>query len=247
MRTALAIATTLLAALLWTAALIVDPEPFAAAPALLIGVGLLSMASVATVGMIVVGGRWAHRLGFASLGVTVVLALARDIDVVWAAAIGTSTLATIAILSPTVTRTIRRLPSAAGPSPRAVFPALILVSTPALLGLVGNAASPWALLVVCLTAPGIALLYSRVFPGGLIAIRLAWPALAIGLAPWLGVTAGPTSALLGVIVAVLAWDRAVRASYHPPREVGTTFPIPPELAPKEVLDAAELDDRGRPR
>jgi len=246
-RTALAIATTLLAALLWVAALIVEPKPFAPAPALLIGVGLLSMASVATVGMIVVGGRWAHRLGLAALGVTVVLAVARDIDVVWSTAIGASILATIGILSPTVTRTIRRLPSAAGPSPRAVLPVLILLSAPALLGLTANDASPWALLVVGLTAPGVALLYSRVLPGGLIAIRLAWPALAIGLAPWLGVTGGLTSALLGVAVAVLAWDRTVRASYHPPREVGTTFPIPPELAPKEVLDAAELDERGRPR
>jgi hypothetical protein len=55
------------------------------------------------------------------------------------------------------------------------------------------------------------------------------------------------SAALGLIVGILAWDRSVKTSYHPPREVGTTFPIPPELAPEEVLDAAEIDDKGRRR
>jgi hypothetical protein len=46
---------------------------------------------------------------------------------------------------------------------------------------------------------------------------------------------------------VTAWGSSVKASYHPPREVGTTFPVPPELAPAEVLDAAEIDDTGKPR
>ena len=74
-----------------------------------------------------------------------------------------------------------------------------------------------------------------------------WPILAVALSPWLGWAAGTVSVALGVTVAVLSWHRSVQASYHPPLEVGTTFPIPPELAPHEVLDAAEIDDTGRPR
>jgi hypothetical protein len=35
-------------------------------------------------------------------------------------------------------------------------------------------------------------------------------------------------------------------AFYPPRETGKAYPIPPELAPKEVLDAAEIDERGRP-
>jgi hypothetical protein len=241
-RTPVAVATTLLAALVWTIALVVDPGPFQDAPALLIGVGMLAMATVATVGMIVVGGRWAHLLGLACLAVTTVLALVRDFDVIWALATTATAVATLSLLSPIVTNTIRRLPSASGPPPRAVLPPLLLVSTPAILGLLGNDSAVWALAVVALSAPNFALFYIRVIPGGLIGIRLIWPVTSLALAPALGLPAG-----LGVAVAVISWDPSVRASYHPPREVGTTFRIPPELAPTEVLDAAEIDDTGRPR
>jgi hypothetical protein len=93
----------------------------------------------------------------------------------------------------------------------------------------------------------VALLYSRVFPGGLIGIRLLWPVLALTLSPVLGFPTGLVAALLAIAVGVTAWGSSVKASYHPPREVGTTFPVPPELAPAEVLDAAEIDDTGKPR
>jgi hypothetical protein len=71
--------------------------------------------------------------------------------------------------------------------------------------------------------------------------------MAVASTPWLGPVAGVVASALAVAVAALTWHPSVKASYHPPREVGTTFPIPPELAPREVLDAAEVDDSGRPR
>lgn len=237
--------TTLLAAVLWTVALVVDRDPFAPAPALLVGIGLLVTSTVATIGMIVVGGRWAHRLAMTSLAMTALVAVAREIDALWVAGTAATALAAVALFSPTLTDTIRRLPSASGPPPRAVAPALLLVAAPFLIGFVGGDAMPWALLVVGLTAPAVALVYSRVLPGGLIAVRLAWPLLAIALSPFLGWVAGSMTAGVALAVAALAWDRSVKASYHPPREVGSTFPIPPELAPKDVLDAAELDEKGR--
>jgi MFS family permease len=247
MRAAFLVSFTLVAALAWTLALMVRSEPFDPPAALLIGVGLVAMASVATIGMIVVGGRWAHRLGLSALAVTVIVALVRPVDVFWVIGVATTTLALVALFSPRVGSSIRRLASATGPPPRAVVPPLLLLSAPAILGLAGNGARTWALVVVALTAPNVALLYSRVFPGGLIGIRLVWPALAIGLAPVMGWPTAFVSAALGLIVGILAWDRSVKTSYHPPREVGTTFPIPPELAPEEVLDAAEIDDKGRRR
>lgn len=246
-KSALLAATTLLSALVWTVAVVVDSEPFETAPALLIGVCMLATATVATVGMIVVRGRWAHRLGLASLAISVVLAIVRDIDALWVAGTVVTAVSVVALLSITLTRTIRQLPSASGPPPRAITPALILLLTPALLGFAGNDANPWALLVVGLTAPNAAFLYTRVFPGGLIAVRLVWPLTALVLSPWLGWTAGLVSAVLAVAVGWSAWDASVKASYHPPREVGSTFPVPPELTPKEVLDAAEIDEKGRRR
>lgn len=238
-------ATTLLAALAWTVALVLEGAPWAPAPVFLIGVGLLATATVATVGMVVVGGRWAHRLGLAAVAMTVVVAIARPIDPMWLVATVTSAAALLALLSPAVTTTIRTLPSASGPPPRAIAPALILVVTPAIIGFVGNEATPWALLVVGLTAPNAAFLYSRVIPGGLLVIRMLWPAMALALTPLLGWVAGVVTATIAILVAVTAWDTAVKASYHPPREVGTTFPIPPELAPPEVLDAAQIDEHGK--
>lgn len=233
------------AALSWVVALIVAPEPWATAPALLIGLGLLTMSTVSVVGMIVVGGRWAHRLGLLTVAFSALLAIARPIDWIWWVGVLATILSTAALLSPVVTDTIRKLPAATGPNPRAIAPPLVLLATPCVLGFVGNGATPWALLVVGISAPNAAFLYSRVFPGGLLGIRLVWPLLALGLSPLLGWPAGAAAALIGILVAVLAWDGSVKASYHPPLETGSTFPIPPELAPGEVLDAADVDDRGR--
>lgn len=245
MKPSLLASTTLLAALVWTVAVVVDRGPFDPAPALLVGIGLIATATVASVGMIVVGGRWAHRLGVGALGATLVVALVREIDVLWVAGIVTTALGFVAMFSPTLTDTIRQLPSASGPPPRAVAPALLLVAAPVILGFAGQDATPWALVVIGLTAPLVGFLYSRVFPGGLLAVRLLWPLLALALTPLLGWVAGVVTAALALTLALLAWHPSVKASYHPPREVGTTFPIPPELAPKEILDAADIDDRGR--
>ena len=247
MRSSLLAASVLLASLVWTVALVVDADPFQPAPTLLIGVGLLATATVATIGMVVVGGRWAHRLGFLSLGLTVALGVVRSVDAIWVIGVVATAASLLALLSPALLSRIRRLPSASGPPPRAIAPALILLVTPALLGFAGNDATAWALLVVGLSAPNSAFLYSRVLPGGLLGVRLVWPLAATALAPLLGLTAGGVAVAIAIAVAVAAWDRSVKASYHPPREVGTSYPIPPELAPPEILDAADLDERGRRR
>jgi MFS family permease len=244
-RSSLLAASSLLTALVWVIALVVDSSPFHRTPTVLIGVGMLTSATVATVGMIVVGGRWAHRLGLTAVAMTLVLALAREIDFWWVLGMITTAGALLALLSPAVISMIRKLPSASGPPPRAIAPPMVLLVAPTLLGFVGNDAAPWALLTVALTAPLAAFFYSRVTPGGLIGIRVIWPAVALGMAPLMGWVAGPTAAGLAVAVAVTAWDASVKASYHPPREVGTTFPMPPELAPREIRDAARIDERGR--
>lgn len=236
--------TVQLATLVWVIAIIVDSSPFATASAFLIGLGLLAMSTVSFVGMVVSSGRWAHRLALVALAFSAILSIVRPIDPIWFVGVALTAVALVALLSPTLTRSIRRLPSASGPPPRAITPPLILLATPCVLGFLGNDSTAWALLVVGISAPNVAFLYSRVLPGGLIALRLVWPAMALALSPLLGWAAGVAAAVIAVAVALIAWDDSVKASYHPPREVGTTFPIPPELAPKEVLDAADIDDTG---
>jgi hypothetical protein len=182
-----------------------------------------------------------------SLGFETMLAIVRPVDFVWVVSVALTGMALASLLSAPLRRTIRRLPSASGPPPRAITPPLLLLAAPCVLGLLGNEAEPWALLVVGVSAPSVALLYSRVIPGGLLAIRLFWPVTALALSPLLGWPAGIASVALAVTVAAFAWGESVRVSYHPPREVGTTFPIPPELTPSEILEAAEIDESGRPK
>jgi hypothetical protein len=245
-KTSLLTGLTLLAALIWSVALIVNAAPLQPAPGLLVGVGMLLTATVAVVGIVVVGGRWAHRLAAMSLGITVALAIIRDTDFWWYLGSAATVIAVVALYSPTVISTVRKLPAAAGPPPRAVLPPLILLTAPAVLGFAGNDARPVPLLVVGLLAPIAAFAYSRVLPGGLLAIRVLWPLLAIATAPWLGWVAGSTAVVMALVVSVIAWDPSVKASYHPPRETGSAFPIPPELTPKEIRDAAGIDERVRP-
>lgn len=237
----------LIAALVWTGALIEDADVFGAPGTLLVGVGLLATATVSVVGMVVSGGRWAHRLALVGIGMTLIVAFFRPVDTLWMIGLITSALAIPALFSPTVTSRIRRLPAAAGPPPAAVAIPSLALTAPFLIGISLGEGSAWAGLIVGLSALLAAFLFARVVPGGLVAVRVVWPGLALGLSPFLELPAGVVAGLLAVAVAVLAWRSDVKASFHPPTEAGTAYPIPPELAPEEILDAAQLDDKGRRR
>lgn len=246
MKSAILTSTPLIAAIAWVIALIVDPDGFGPPSVLLIGIGLLAMATVAVVGMILSGGLWARRLGFGVIVACVLVAASRPIDPIWYVAIAFTAVALAAMLLPSVTNRLRKLPSASGPPPRSILTPIVLLTVPFAIGLTAVDATPWAMIVVGLSALVSAYLYARVTPGGLFAIRVLWPSLAIGLAPFLGFPGGPVSALLGITVAGLAWHSSVKTAFHPLSETGTTYAIPPELTPGEVLDAAQIDEHGRP-
>jgi MFS family permease len=240
-------ASPLVAAVLWTIALTVDPGPLAPWSVFLVGFGLMTTATVAVVGMIIVAGRWARRTGLASILAGLLIAVARPVDTLWVAAVVVSVLAWVVLFLPSVNERIRKLPSASGPPPRAVLVPLVLVATPFTVGLAAWDRPTVATVIVGLSAPLAALWYSRVLPGGLYAVRIIWPLLALALAPLQPLPAAVVSALTALVVVVLAWGRQVEIAFHPRREKGQVFPIPPELAPKEILDAAQIDERGRPR
>ncbi len=245
--TALASSAPLLAVVLWTIALIVDPGPLAPWSVFLIGLGMLEMATVGAIGVIVVGGRWAWRTVMGTLALTLVIAVLRPIDALWVISLAASIMTGALYCLPVVGRGVRKLAAATGPPWRAVMAPLVLLAVPAILGLAAWEGPTPATLVVAVSAPVAALWYSRLFPGGLIVLRIGWPLLALGLAAFQPPYATLASIALGIGVAVLAWHPEVKVAFHPPRETGSVFPIPPELAPREVLDAARLDERGRPR
>lgn len=195
--------------------------------------------------MVVTGGLWAQRTALAGLAMTVVTALLIPIDPLWAVSAALTAFAVVALFQPRLG--VRKLPSATGPPSRALLAPLALLVAPFGLGLAGTGSPAWALLAVGLSAPLAAFFYAGVKRGGLAAIRIVWPALAIGAVPALEMPAAPTSAAFGVLILALAWSNDAKVAFHPPREQGTILPIPPELSPADILDAADIDDRGRPR
>ena len=240
-------AVPLLAAILWAGALAAAPGHLAPASIVLVAVGSMATATVGMVGITVTGGRWAHRTALGSLVATLVLAVVRPVDGWWVAALLCSLLGGVVLLSPTMTRGIRRLPAASGPPLRAMLIPLFLIGFPFVLGLGAWDRPSAGTAVIGAAAPLAALWYARVLPGGLLAVRVGWPALAVGLAFTQWVVPALVSFAAGVAVAIMAWHSSVRVAFHPPRTLGTAHPIPPELTPREVLDTAELDERGRPR
>ncbi len=239
--------TPLIAATAWIVALIVDPGGFEPASVLLIGLGLLAMATVAVVGMVLSGGRWARRLALFAIVAMVLVATIRPIDPIWFVAVALTAVSLASMFLPGVTDRLRKLPSSSGPPPRSVLTPTVLLTVPFAVGFTAVDGEPWAMIVVGVTALVASFLYARVVPGGLLAVRIVWPAIALGLAPLLGFVGGAVSALLGLVVAGLSWHPSVKVAFHPPTEAGSTYPIPPELTPKEVLDAAQIDERGNPQ
>lgn len=245
MKSPLIVSSTLIAAVVWLLGLIADPAPLDGVSVLLVGIGLVSMAAVATVGIVLSGGRWARRFALTTLASCLAVAAIRPIDAWWFAGLAATALAFASLYLPSVTDRVRKLPSAAGPPPRAVMVPLMLISTPFVIGITNSDGEAWAAALVSTSALIAAFLYSRAVTGSVVTVRLAWPALALGLSPFIGLPGSLASAVAGVAVAVVAWHPSVSLAVHPSVEAGTGYSIPPELTPTEILDAAQLDDRGK--
>lgn len=237
----------LLAALAWVFALIVDPASWDETSVFLIGFGLVLNGTVASVGIVIAGGRWAQRLALLVMAGTGVIAVARPVDALWVVAIALSALGVLALLTPPLVSHIRKLPSASGPPERSVLLTLAMLGVPLLVGLASWTGANWATLVAGLTAPLAAFAYARVLPAGYYLARFGWPVLAALLSIPQDMAAGIATVACAVAVFALGMDSSVRVAFYPPVERGSAYAIPPELAPREVLDAAQIDDKGRRR
>ena len=240
-------ATPLTSALLWASALIAEPGPFSSAATFLVGIGIIGMATVGLVGTVLAGGRWAQRLNLSAQGVTLVIAVLRPIDIWWMIALAMTVVAIIFVLVGPVEAAVRKLPSATGPPKRSVVVILMLLATPAVLGLVAYESATTPTMIVGLSGPLVAYWYSRILPGGYYLLRLGWPAMAIALAFAQDPAAATATVGWGAAVAIAAWHPSVRVAFYPPRQRSAAFAIPPELAPSEILGAADTDQRDSPR
>ncbi|HEX2155247.1 MAG TPA: hypothetical protein VHL52_14880 [Acidimicrobiia bacterium] len=229
----------------WTVVMALGFDDHPANATVSMAISLWTATVVSLTGLLVARARWARRYGISVTAGHGVVALLAPVDVGWVVAAVLSAATAVAIAGPWLDGTVRGRPAASGPPPRAVLIPLALIWVPFGVGAASGDGLP--ALVAGLLALITAYWFIRTLPGALVAVRIVWPLAAVGVAFVLGWAAGAVVALAGVAVAVLAWDDSVRNAVHPLIEKGSRISIPPELAPQEILDAADLDERGRPR
>ncbi len=241
-------ALMVLSCLGWALVLAFGSGPLAGSAAVLLAVDLLLLGTVIAVGIVLARGRWTRWAGFVLLGGQAVLGIFYEADGWWIAAVAATAVSCGGLAGPWLDGWLRRLPRADGPPPPAVILSLGLLGLPALVAVTapgGVTMGGWLL-------SGLAILgawgYSQGWLPALWALRGGLPLLgvtAVAPLPWLeALVLGPAVAML----TALAWSPEVqRATLTTTRTAVDPVAIPPELAPPEVLEAAGLDDHGRPR
>lgn len=232
---------------LWAVRLVTGPGPWTADAAALIAVDLLVLTAVALAGMLVAGGRWARRLAVAVAGAGAALAVALPADGLWTAALAFSAGAVVGLVGTGMKGVVRERPAAAGPPTAAVVLPLVLLTVPGLVGTSrpdGLGSADWTVAAVAVLTAGV---YAKAAPGALLLSRVVAPVALVAGGILGGLPGGAVAVAAGVAVAAVAWTPAVRVAVRPLVEPGSRVLIPAELTPAEILDAAGLDERGRPR
>lgn len=240
----LTVATLLASAVLWSA-VVSTGDSYAASSGFALAAGLILSVTVAVVAIVAGASRWGHRLGLGlamsmiALGVIVPLALPTIIAMLLAG------LAVVGLNASGVASLIRQRPPADGPPAKAVILSLAMLTSPILWAVVSpDGLSTSAMIAIAVIWSALAI-YARATPGALLIARYISPLALLTLA---AVDRSFTGGLIGLTafgLAALAWTVDARIAVNPLAEPGTTVPIPPELAPRDILDAAGLDDRGR--
>lgn len=244
MKSIVAPSLPLLAAFIWLVGLIVDPGGLATGQVLLLGMGWVLLAGVATVGLTLVASRWSHRTLVGTGVIGFYVALLRPLDVFSLLGLALTAGALTVLLTPHLGVKVRRLPAADGPPGRAVVAAMVPLSLPLVLGLAPYRSNGWVLLGALL-GPAAAFLYAKTIPGGLLALRVGLPLVMLLLAVPMGLPHGLIAMTVVVVGAVFAWGHDAAVAFHPLSQPGTSYAIPPELAPREILEQAGIDETGK--
>jgi hypothetical protein len=236
----------LAASIAWSVRLIGDPAPFSSGPAAMVAVVAIGMSLIAAAGLLLARGRWALWL----VGAIVVtqLALAATVDlsttgIVIAAAAAAVQLTAALAAARTWTR---NTPNPQGAPPLAVWLLLALLGFPALVAAANADGIAVTAVVGAALVATAAVIYSRAGVPALWALRALAPA---GAALAVATTPLPGSLLVataGLGLAGVSWSPIIRSAAAP-LAPSPGYKIPPELTPREILDAAGLDEQGRRR
>jgi hypothetical protein len=90
-------------------------------------------------------------------------------------------------------------------------------------------------------------LYAKAAPGALWAVRLVFPVATVAAAVATGMPRGLAWVAIGAGIGAFGWTKEARVAVRPLVEQGRAVPMLPEMVPPDILDAAGLDERGRPR
>lgn len=240
-------AAVMIASSAWSLLVVFSPGRFSAAAATLLAADALILALIAVTGLLVATGPWAWWLAAMSVAAQAALlpALGRAGWRIAAAVLLTAAAAGLVALAP---RRLRQRASTDAPPARAAVLLLGLAALPAISALASPGEIGWAQWSAAIAGVVVAWGLSQASVAALWAARTAMPLLTL-VAAFTSPLAGALAlAVVALALAALAWDRNLALAVTPIAPIpGAAFRIPPELAPMEVLRAAGLDDRGRPR
>jgi hypothetical protein len=211
----------------------------------MIAAGHLMLTATAIVGALIGAARWARWMGTGLAGLLAVPAILHPITAAWIVMVVAAGLALAGLFGTGLRSVVRQRPPAGAPPVKATALVLGLMSTPIVVGAsqpAGVDAADWAVVAVSIV---VAVWYTRAHEAALWGVRLGVPALAVAAAvvvPW---PAAAVSFLGFVVLSRLAWSTDARIAVIPLASPGRSVPIPAELTPSEILDAAGIDSRGR--
>ncbi len=248
MKRAIAASAVLLSAtLVWGGLVLVGRGPWTTDAAAVMAAGLLVLVSIAIVGMLVGASRWGRVLGLVTAAAGPAIAVAVPIDPVWIAGLALSAAAIYGLAGNATLGAIRTLPAADGPTPRVVAFTLALAAIPTLVA----SASPGGLdggeWVMIVAGAVTAAVYAKATAGAVWAVRVLFPVVTVAAAVITGMPTGLLWLVVGVGVGAFGWTKEARVAVRPLVEQGRAVPMFPEMVPSDILDAAGLDERGRPR
>lgn len=236
-----------LSTVLGAVSLAVSPAPFSEDAAALIAVGLVIVALVAVAGTLLARGRWSRPTS--GLVATAWVAIGAIQSSRWGLAVVVTGAAALAgVAGPWLSRWLRHRPASDGPPPAAVAALLVLLATPAALGLALADGVPTGGWVLAVWSPTAALAIARALPGSLLVGRILHPAAAAACGATLPLPGLAVAAASGIAVTAAMWRRDVAVAITPVVPIrGEAIRFPPELTPPEILHAAGLDESGRGR
>jgi hypothetical protein len=211
----------------------------------MLAAGHLLLTAITIVGALVGAARWSVGLGIGLVSTLAVPAVTHPITPAWVVMVGAAGLGLAGLLGSGLRAAVRHRPPADAPPRKAAGLVLGMLAVPVLIGaLQPGGVDPWDWAVAGGTV-ALAVWYSRARPTALWATRFGLPALAVALAfvidfPWWLLAVGAHLAL-----SWMAWSADARVAVIPLASPGRSVPIPAELTPSDILDAAGLDSRGR--